>query len=921
MSCGTASATPGGIVALKPLALLLAFASLAPAVGLRVATFNIGAHFVGSAPDYSLGDPGTIDHESVKAVLDRVDADVVALEEIASADVSGNPDDLDALAASLGYSYIYVAPTSGGSTYTAPLDNTLRVVFLSRFPFITSGVVASPTGAREMTRLMPVVKVDVPGTVNDPVMIAAHLKSGTATDDRFRRAVEMKRLTGFLSSQGITSDDNFIIMGDFNFSSINTTFTTVPSGVPVSYDLGDDITLPITYSTNPLAYFGAPGVTRLDPRQVDGSAVTFPTSSSTIDLFLVSPAIAGRQYAAEVYNSALDSSNGGLPKAGQPLASSTSADASDHLAMFADFQLDADLPNLSITLSAPSVLEASPDGTVTATVTLPALSASSVTVAVTSDDPASALPLSSTVIIPANTLSGSVAIRTPRNFLDDVQHSVSFTATAFGYDPKSVVLNVEDVEGPYIFTAPGQTVTENFDGFAGNHDPAPWTTSGGFSWLGFDSGSSATAGLRSYGSATDGSLGFLPQGSGTTASATFVNQSTVPLTSLQISFDVEQWHAELNGTADTVTASLLVDGQPVSLPGLHFTASQSLPTGAVSGGVTTTLSATATGLSIPAGASFALQITFAPGSGGGALPDDIFLNEFHYDNVGDDTGEFIEIAVGTGYTGFLSDISVVLYNGDNATNGVPYNTLNLSTAFSLSGTYGGYGLFVANLPANGIQNGPRDGFAIVRTSTSEVLQFLSYEGTFTAGSGPAAGMTSTSVGVSQNAETVGIASLGLTGTGDEASDFTWAKSTGAYTKGTPNEGQTFVLPAVPSQGLAIDNLSVTFIGESDFDGDGIADSIDPDDDNDGQSDADELAFGTNPLDSSSVFRTALSALPGQAPQLSFPGASGITYTLQSSPDLTTWSPLSTHVGSGQPITIALPTGETRIFFRVTAGGQ
>ena len=907
-------------MSLKPLVLLLAFASLAPAVGLRVATYNIGAHFVGSAPDYSLGDPGTIDHESVKAVLDRMDADVVALEEIASADVSGNPDDLDALAASLGYSYIYVAPTSGGTGYSAPIDNTLRVVFLSRFPFITSGAVTSPTGAREMTRLMPAVKVDVPGTANDPVMIAAHLKSGTATDDRFRRAVEMKRLTGYLSSHGLTNDDNYIIMGDFNFSSINTTFTTVPSGVPASYDLGDDITLPITYSTNPLAYFSTPGVTRLDPRQVNGSAVTFPTSSSTIDLFLVSPAIAGRQYATEVYNSALDSSvGGGLPKAGSAPASGTSADASDHLAMFADFQLDADLPNLNLVLSAPSVPEASPDGTVTATVTLPALNASPVTVTLTSDDMASAFPVTSTVIIPANTLSGSFAIRTPRNFLDDAQHSVSFTATAFGYDPKSVVLDVEDVEGPYIFTAPGQTVTENFDGFAGNHDPAPWTTSGGFTWQGIDTGSSTTAGLRSYGSATDGSLGFLPQGSGTTASATFINQSSATLTSLQISFDVEQWRAELNGTADTVRASLLVDGQTVALPGLVFTANQNLPTGPVSGGATTTLSTTATGLAIPAGASFELQITFAPGSGGGALPDDIFLNEFHYDNTGDDTGEFIEIAVGPGYTGFLSDISVVLYNGDNATNGVPYNTLNLSSAFALSGTFGGYGLFVADLPANGIQNGPRDGFAIVRTSTSEVLQFLSYEGTFTATSGPAAGMTSTSVGVSQNAEAVGMASLGLTGTGGAAADFTWAKTSGGYTKGAPNAGQTFVAPAVPPQGLAIDNLSVTFIGDSDFDGDGLADSIDPDDDNDGQSDSDELAFGTNPRDAASSFKTALIQAAGQAPQITFPGATGIGYTVESSLDLIHWDEFSTHVGNGQPITVTLPTGAGRIFFRVTAG--
>lgn len=916
---GTASATPPAIVRLKTLSLFLSLLSAASAVEIRVAAYNIGAQFVGSAPDFSLGDPGTPDHENVKAVLGRIDADVVSLEEIASDDVAGNPDDLDALAASLGYPYLYLSPVSGGSGYSAPIDTALRVVFLSRYPFVSSGVISSPTGAREMTRFLPVVKVDVPGTTNDPVIIAAHLKSGSGSDDRFRRIVEMKRLTNYLTAQGLTNDDNFIIMGDFNLVGSNTTFNAPPSGLPATYSLGPDITFPVGYSTNPLAYFSSPGVTRLDLRQLDGSPVTFQ-SGSVLDVMMVSSAIAGRQVASEIYNSVHDTSNAlGLPKSGNPLPAETSATASDHYAIFGDFELDSDLPNLDLALSAPSVVEGSPDGTVMATVTLPALRPGATTVTISSDDPAAAIGVSASFVIPANTLSGSIALRTPRNFLADGQHSVALTASAFGHDPESAVLNVEDIDAAYVFASVGQTITEDFSGFTGNHDPAPWSTSGGLTWRGVDGGASNIPGLRSYGPANDPSLGFLPQGGGTVASASFVNQTTTPIHTLQISFDVEQWRAELNGTLDALSAELLIDGETVPLPGLVFTANAALPSGPVAGGATTSLSTTVNGLSIPPGASFQLRILFNPGPNGGAMPDDIFLNEFHYDNTSTDSGEFIEIAIGPGFTGFLSEISVLLYNGENATNGVVYNTLNLASAFTLSGTFNGYSLYVADLPANGLQNGDRDGVAIVNTSSSEVLQFLSYEGTFTAGSGAAAGMTSTSIGVAQTGtDPAGSNSLGLSGTGGVAGDFTWTKFSGPYTKGTPNTGQSFQAPVLPSQGIAIDNLAVTFLF-ADHDGDGLADADDPDDDNDGQSDEDELAFGTDPFDAGEKFEAVLSAVPGQPVTLSFIGAVGITYVVESSDDLVEWDEFSSHPGSGANIVVPLPTGGGSRFFRVSAG--
>jgi endonuclease/exonuclease/phosphatase family metal-dependent hydrolase len=921
MVFGTASATLPNIVASKTLLTLLALSSLATAVEVRVAAFNIGAVFSGSSPDFSLGDPGTPDHETVKAILDRIDADIVSLEEIAEDDTTGSPSDLSALASSLGYPYVYEAPNEGSpGVYTAPFDTSLRVAILSRYPFITSGVITSPLGAREMARFHAVVKVDVPGTPNDPVIIGAHLKSGDATDDRFRRVIEMRRLTEYLSAHGITEDDNLFIVGDFNLVGANRTFETLPTGVPVSYDLGDDVSFPVSYSNNPLAYFSSPGVSRLDPRQLNGSAVTFPSSGNVLDLMMVSPAIAGRMHATEIYNSALDVSNAaGLPKSGDPLASDTSATASDHLALFGDFELDADLPNLALSLSLPAVLEGMPDGTVMATVTLPAILPETVTLTFSSDDPEAALPISPVLQIPAGSLSGSVAIRTPKNYLVDPQRSVTITVIAPGHDPDNAVLQVENVDGPYLLTGPGMTLRENFDGFGGEHDPAPWTTTGAHPWRGIDDGSSTLPGLRAYGSAADASLGFLPAGSGTVATASFINDSGESLTALEIAFDVEQWRAALGGTADTLSAELFYNGSSIPLPALAYAASTALPTGPVAGGVSTPLSTTVSGLSIPPGASFELRLHLTPGSGGGPGPQDVFINEFHYDDDSTDSGEFIEFAVAPGFSGQLSDIDIVLYNGDTAGSGVVYSTLHLESNFVLSGSFNGYSLYVAQLPSNGLQNGPRDGFAVVNTTTSQVLHFISYEGVFTASNGPAAGMTSMDIGVSQSTPPPdGLSSLGLTGTGGTAAAFTWIQFSGEpYTPGQPNTGQTFTVPALPSQGIAIDNLSVTFLHASDpdSDGDGIANSLDPDDDNDTQPDADELAFGTDPLDAASIFRTLLSPA---GDQLSFPGAAGVDYTVESSPDLETWDDLGTFNGTGQIIIVALPTGD-RTFFRVRAG--
>jgi len=117
------------------------------------------------------------------------------------------------------------------------------------------------------------------------------------------------------------------------------------------------------------------------------------------------------------------------------------------------------------------------------------------------------------------------------------------------------------------------------------------------------------------------------------------------------------------------------------------------------------------------------------------------FSEIHYDNSGTDTGEAIEIEgpAGTDLTGW----SIVLYDGNG---GGVYNTTALSGTIANSCT--GRGVIVVSFPTNGIQNGAPDGFALV-DNTGSLVEFLSYEGSFTATSGVAAGVTSTNIGVSE----------------------------------------------------------------------------------------------------------------------------------------------------------------------------
>jgi predicted extracellular nuclease len=165
----------------------------------------------------------------------------------------------------------------------------------------------------------------------------------------------------------------------------------------------------------------------------------------------------------------------------------------------------------------------------------------------------------------------------------------------------------------------------------------------------------------------------------------------------------------------------------------------------------------------------------------------VFINEIHYDNTGGDTGEAFEIAgpAGTDLTGW----SVVLYNGNG---GAVYSTITLSG--TIPNQQVGFGTL--SFSQAGIQNGSPDGLALIDAS-STVVEFLSYEGSFVAVGGPANGMTSTDIGVSEPSSTPVGDSLQLVGTGTQGGDFTWAGSQ-PHTFGAVNAGQTFAVVSGPT---------------------------------------------------------------------------------------------------------------------------
>jgi len=179
---------------------------------------------------------------------------------------------------------------------------------------------------------------------------------------------------------------------------------------------------------------------------------------------------------------------------------------------------------------------------------------------------------------------------------------------------------------------------------------------------------------------------------------------------------------------------------------------------------------------------------------------EVFINEFHYDDAtsSGDVGEKIEVIATAGEN--LSTYRIYLYNGTSSTTAAPFYDNDLLPAGSNVSCGATVKIAVLTYPTNGIQNGASDGIALVNGSGT-LVKFISYEGAIKASNGPAAGVTSTNLSVSETGSTAAGTSLQLGGTGTGSASFTW-RASATQTMGACNNNQSFsapnVLPSVTS---------------------------------------------------------------------------------------------------------------------------
>ena len=154
----------------------------------------------------------------------------------------------------------------------------------------------------------------------------------------------------------------------------------------------------------------------------------------------------------------------------------------------------------------------------------------------------------------------------------------------------------------------------------------------------------------------------------------------------------------------------------------------------------------------------------------------VWINEFHYENSGNDTIEFIELVVDTLSTTNLENIHITLVNGnDNAS----YGEISFAD-FIRTDTIDSFLFLVAEVGS--IQNGSPDGIALLYND--KITEFISYEGAFTTSTWG----LSTDIMVEESASTPVGYSLQRIGRGDNYPDFSW-DTPRKNTKGTLNENQ------------------------------------------------------------------------------------------------------------------------------------
>ena len=190
----------------------------------------------------------------------------------------------------------------------------------------------------------------------------------------------------------------------------------------------------------------------------------------------------------------------------------------------------------------------------------------------------------------------------------------------------------------------------------------------------------------------------------------------------------------------------------------------------------------------------------------GTVFPNAWINEFHYEDMGADDNEFVEIALQNAEKYELSAINLQCYDGNS---GTVYKQESIDN-FMTGEKANSFTLFY--WPTSGIQNGQPDGpDGLALGINEELILLLSYEGVFTANDGIAAGTLSVDIGVEESDETIEGMSLQLQNddlaggdqlfSGNSYEDFVW--TTGLQSPGLLNGNQ--ILPVVWHHFNAVSN--------------------------------------------------------------------------------------------------------------------
>ncbi|MBX7078114.1 MAG: endonuclease/exonuclease/phosphatase family protein [Nannocystaceae bacterium] len=299
---------------------------------LRVMSFNVK----------SVGLEGSDEWDALGSILARIAPDIVCIEEFGD----GETASLRALTMALGWAEPIQAepsPAIGGDLRNACMSPHT----MSRIDSYGSELSGDPD-ANDVGRDFLAVRVIVDDCAVD--VIAVHAKSGQEQVDFFRRQVEMVRLGQAVADvRARHGGTPLVVMGDFNENTddpgLGTVFDAAPVELPPSYQLGNDIALPLTY--DPFTTVAAAGLQRLEVTHEDSDrigtwGVTAASDGVRIDyLWLDGPTVHGAVVFDACRDDGVDEPPAGqfLTLQGDPIPCIASAAASDHLPVVADLAI------------------------------------------------------------------------------------------------------------------------------------------------------------------------------------------------------------------------------------------------------------------------------------------------------------------------------------------------------------------------------------------------------------------------------------------------------------------------------------------------------------------------------------------------------------------------------------------------------